>query len=251
MTSRNRILGAALATLALPMASEAKADDGAYPLVYGQRPMVLLRGMSQGEAAFSFDKPDFEGSDLAISLLGSVEYGITEELSVGVLAVPLALSPDVSFGQPVAHGTLRFIDKEKYEVGATARLTFPGENGGDLGIGAGLLGRFYLHKAAWLNVGAFVNVAASKPATTTIEVPFNLAVSFTRNLFFTLDTGFFIPEGDLDALVMSSFAGLGYTVGVERPKFDLFVRGGLPRLISAGTEVFDVTVQVGGRLFFQ
>jgi hypothetical protein len=251
MTFRTRLLTAAFTSLvASSIAGQALAED-AYPLVYGQRPIVLTKGLSQGQAAFSFLRPDVEGSDLFVSLDASYDFGLTEDLTVGVLAVPLALSPESAYGQPTAYGTLRLVDKEKYEVGAHAGLVFPGPNGGDLGLGAGLLGRIYLHKAAFLNVGALFNVTLSDPALTQIDIPFDLGVSFTRNLFFTLDTRFIIPEGEFDALILSSFAGLGYTVGQERPVIDLFVRGGFPTLLLAGVENYNLQVQVGGRYYFE
>jgi hypothetical protein len=252
MTFRTRMLTAAFASLvASSVSAQALAEDS-YPLVYGQRPIVLTKDLSEVEAAFSFLKLDIEGSDLLVSLAASYDFGLTEDVTLGVLAVPVGLSPTTSYGQPQAYATARLIDQEKLEVGARARLTFPGPDGGDLGLGAGLVGRFYLSEAAFLNVGALVNVTLSSPSFTHLEIPIDLGVSLTRNLFLAIHTGIVVPEFEIGDLTLPLHAGLGYTVGTERPVFDLFARAGVPFLITGGgTRHSDLQIDIGGRYYFE
>ncbi len=252
MKSRTCALGAAFASLVATSApGTAQAGDGDYPLVYGQRPLVLTKGLQQVEGAFGFLRPDVAGADLAVSVLGSYEIGITDEITAGVIAVPLGISPEVNYGQPVAYATLRLADAEAYDLGIRGRLTFPGPEGGDVGIAFGLAGRFQIHKAAWVDAGALVDVTLSDPAVTTLEVPLNLGVSLTRQLFFTLDTSLKVPEADFDVASVSSFAGLGYTVGVESPRLDLYLRAGLPHIAFQEPVSYDTQIQIGGRYFFR
>jgi hypothetical protein len=252
MTLRARAIVTVFTSLAASSAATAAhAGEGDYPLVYGQRPLVLTKGLQQAEGAFGFFQPDVSGADMSVSLLASYELGISEELTAGIIAVPLGLSPEVAYGQPVAYATLRLVDAEGYDVGVRGRVTFPGPDGGDLGLGAGVVGRFRLNKAAWADFGGLLNVILADPSVTTVEIPLNLAVSFTRQLFFTLDTSLSLPEVSFDGAFVSSFAGLGYTVGVETPRFEVFARAGLPHLRLEEPVTYDTQVQLGGRYFFR
>ena len=252
MIFRHRTLAAAFASLVASSVSGAALAEDSYPLVYGQRPIVLTKDLTQIEAAFSFVKPGFEGSELAVRLDAAFEYGIAEDLTLGVLAVPLGIEPERAYGQPVAYGTYRLLDQAQFEVGARASVTFPGPDDGDLGVAAGLVGRVYFNNAAFLNVGALFGLSFSDPTVTRLDVPVELGVSLTRNLFLSVQTGLGVPELDLDAFTLPARLAVGYTEGEERPTYDVFVRAGTPSVVTH-SDAFspDLVLDVGGRYYFQ
>lgn len=252
MTLRHRTLSAALASLVASSVPAAALAEDSYPLVYGQRPIVLTKDLSQIEAAFSFVKPGVEGSGIAVRLDANFDYGLTEDLTLGVLAVPLGIEPDRAYGQPVAYGTYRLLDKARLEVGARASVTFPGPDDGDLGVAAGLVGRVYLNKASFLNVGAHFGLTFSDPTVTRLDVPVELGVSLTRNLFLSVQTGLGIPELDLDAFTLPARLAVGYTEGEERPTYDLFVRAGTPSVVTHSDGLGpDLVLELGGRFYMR
>ncbi len=253
MTFRTVIPGLALATLATAgLAGSAQAEDE-FPLVYGQRPIVLTKGLSQVDAAFSalkLDNPFID--DVFLRLDASYNYGVLDDLTAGILAVPLALSPEADYGNPQVYGTYRFLNGP-VEVGAHLRLTLP-VNGGDFGAGVGALARFDLNKAAYINVGLLLNMTFGDSTVLGLNVPVEFAVSFTRQLFFTVDTGLFFPNFDGDAWSVPLGVGLGYTLEAPNggPLADIFFKFSLPTAInnSAVFETFDWQAQLGGHFFF-
>lgn len=253
MTFRIAVSGLALAALATAgLAGTAQAEDDDFPLVYGQRPIVLTKGLSQVDAAFSLFKADLPGATVALRLDASYDYGVLDDLTVGILAVPLALSPDADYGNPQVYGTYRFLNGP-VEVGAHLRLTLP-VNGGDFGAGVGALARFDLNKATYINVGALLNMTFGDSTVLGLSVPVELAISFTRQFFFTVDTGLFFPNFDGDAWAIPLGVGLGYTLEAPAggPLLDLFFKFSLPSAINNATvfETFDWQAQLGGRFFF-
>jgi hypothetical protein len=250
--SRLAASGALVASLAAATTTTARAEDP-YPLVYGQRPIVLTKGLSQVEAAFSFlSYTDVGGEDkVAVALNASFDYGILENLTAGVLAVPLALSPDANYGDPQVYGTYRFMSGA-FDLGAHLRLTLPVE--GDFGTAVGVLARFFLNKATFINVGALLNITFADDTVLGLSVPIELAISFTRNLFFSVNTGFDLQNFDAGSWSIPLGIGLGYSIegGQGTPLADIFLRFGFVNAITdqAAFENLVWNAQLGGRFFF-
>lgn len=252
MTTRSsikRILLLSATAAGMTFSAAASAEDDGYPLVYGQRPIVLTKGLSQIEAAFNFTKLDI--SDVRIGLNASFDYGILDNLTAGVLAMPLSLSPESDYGNPSVYGTYRFLEGA-FDLGAHLRLNLP-VNSGDFSMGVGAVGRFFLNDAAFVNVGALLGVTFGDATSLGLSIPVELGISFTRNIFFSVDTGFTYVNFDTDAWAVPLGVGVGYSLeGVQgSPMLDLYLKFGLTNAIGSSGAFEDLSWQalLGGRFY--
>lgn len=249
---RTLALSCILSAVVVATPSGAHAEDE-YPLVYGQRPIVLTEGLSQIEAAFTaikFDNPFVD--DVFLSLNASYDYGILENLTAGVLAVPLALSPEADYGNPRVYGRYRLLSGA-FDLGVNLGITLPIQSGSDLGIDVGVLARFFLNKATYLNAGIYLGISFADGTPLSLSIPVELAISFTRNIFFSVDTGFNIANLDGDSFAIPLGVGLGYTLegATGGPMLDLYLKFGFPTAITdAGAfEVMTWQAMLGGRFY--
>jgi len=239
------------AFVAAPTSAHADDDEG-YPLVFDQRPIVLTAGLSQIEAAFGarkIDSPLFP--DVFLRLDATFDYGVTDNLTVGILAVPLALTPEADYGNPRAYARFRLI-KGPVEVGVALGVTVP-VNSGSLGVDVGLVARLFLNKAAYLNIGGTFGINFATGTPLSLSIPVDLGISLSRNLFLTVASGFNIPVLDNDFWAVPLGAGVGYTLEAANggPMADLFLKFNLPFIVNSNTTFDDMTWEVflGGRLY--
>lgn len=249
------------ATLTAPLAARAEEGDEPYPQVYGQRPITLDEGQFVATGVFEFLKPG-KGADMEISLLGSVDYGVMKNLTVGALAVPLGLSPETNYGNPEAYVRYRFLrGATPVELGVDLRARFPVEDGSKFGLAPGLVGSWEINDAAKLEFGVYLPLTFSDPIAKELYVPISLAISFTRNIFFEVGTGLDLPDFDGDLLMIPLEVQVGYTLpkNDESPLADIFLGFGFPGFLgptinsdlttSTGVNTDTWQFQIGGRLF--
>lgn len=238
---------AATTLIATPLVAEARAE-GPYPLVYSQRPITLTAGLFQVDGSFIGIIP--QHADFMLNLNIDVEYGITDDFTVGVNLFNMGLIPDAVYGNPRALGRYRFTEGT-FELGAELGLLLP-LNGGHFGVDVGLIGRLFLTRAMFLNIGAVFTASFSEGTPLGFRVPIELAISLWRQFYIQIMTGVTIPDlrGDMEIPVG---LGFGYTVKKTdaTPFADITLSAYLPYAITTGNfSANDIFVMLGGRFFF-
>ncbi|MCC6620988.1 MAG: hypothetical protein IT385_07020 [Deltaproteobacteria bacterium] len=247
------------------MAAHAEeGEEDPYPIVYGQRPITLNAGQSVPAATFLFSESGIEGADMGISLLAAFDYGVIENLTAGVSA-PFMLSPEGDVGNPHIYGRYRFLrGATPVELGVELGATFPVVDGTDFGIDVSLLGKYQINKAAQLRFGLRLDLVFADELGKSFGIPLDLAISFTRNIFFELNTGVFLPDFEGDLLTVPLGIKVGYTLpkSDDEPLADIFLGFSFPGFLGPTIEIVDGvpesstgvntdawTIMLGGRIF--
>jgi|GEM_PF-1650374 len=250
------ILG--LFVLAAPLSASAQ---GNFPLEYSERPLTINEGTIAVQAALQYYKiADQEAGgitisfDPIISLLADVSYGITDDFEVNVLAVPLVLSPDTDYGNPVISGTYRFL-RSAVELAGYVGLTLPVQDGSDFGLTVGMPALFGLTPTTKIVSGIYLPIVFADETVVSLSIPVEFAVNFSPQFFLNIFTGIGMTDLDPDLLSVPLGVGVGYTLpaSADRPLGDLFARFSFPSFINGGdgdTIVTDILqFQIGGRFF--
>jgi hypothetical protein len=196
------------------------AEEG-YPLVYTQRPLTLGEGLLRIDAELEFVKLCGSAagitvcSDLDAALAVGAGYGITSQLEVGATVLPLALAPEVDYGDPSIYGKYTLVEGE-LEVGARLEVWFPVR--GDFAVQVGVPIDWKPVRGFALHSGAFLTIMATDPTHAAVSIPFVFVVNATDSLFFGLATGvvFAVTDpGPGDTLEVPLGLELGYSVPGE------------------------------------
>jgi len=241
------LCAAAVALLVTHLPDSARAE-GPYPLVYSQRPITLTEGLFQVDANFIGIIP--QHTDFMLNLAVDVEYGVTEDFTIGVNLLSMGLIPDPSYGNPRAHGRYRFTEGS-FELGAELGLLLP-LNGGHFGVDVGLIGRLFLSRSMFLNIGAVFTANFSEGTPLGFRIPIELAISLWRQFYLQIHTGVNIPDLRGDVEIPVGF-GLGYTIKKTdaTPLADISLSAYLPYAITTGNlSANDIFVMLGARIFF-
>ncbi|MFO0749990.1 MAG: hypothetical protein U1F43_30620 [Myxococcota bacterium] len=251
------------ASLVTPLVAHAEeADEEPYTIVYGARPITLNAGQFAGALALDFIKPG-SGADLAIDADIALDYGVIKNLTVGVEA-NFGLSPKSDLRNPTLYGLYRFLrGATPVELGVILEATFPVEDGTHFGLAPGIVGSWQINPAAKLEFGVKLGLTFSDPLGKELAVPLALAISFTRNIFFQLDTGLFLPDFKSDLLIVPVGVRFGYTLpkNDDSPLLDLYVGFSFPSFLGPKLDLTNGTsstgvntdfweIAVGGRFFY-
>jgi len=251
------------ATAVVPLSAHAEeGEEDPYPLVYGQRPITLNEGQSVPMAMFNFS--EVGGDDMLIGLTAGFDYGIIKNLTAGVTA-PFSISPEGDVGNPRIYGRYRFLrGATPVELGVDLGATFPVVDGTDFGVDLGLLAKYQINDAAQLRFGVYLDVVFADETVTGLRIPIDLAISFTRNIFFELNTGINLPDFEGDLLTVPLGIKVGYTLAKsdDEPLADIFLGFAFPGFLGPTIEVNDGipesstgvntdawTIVLGGRIF--
>lgn len=252
---------AAAAALTMSMAPLAHAEDeegdDTESVVYAQRDITLATGLVRPEGMLSFTR--ISGvDDTFIRLDALAAWAPIKHLEVGALAVPLALSPEVDYGNPRLYARYQLTDGA-FQVAPELGFEFNKSNVLSLGVPM----RFKVNPAAYIDVRPFILFdfpGSDDPDGTetvvSLAIPIEVAISATRNIYASIQTGLYVPDFDFDF----AFMPLGLEVGYSLPsaadtawidiylgfRFDGFLNLGPGDAIS--TDVW--TLGLGGRFHF-
>jgi hypothetical protein len=244
--SLSPLLAAAL--LAPTFATKAFAEDGEEPAVYAQRDIILQKDLIRPEAMLGFSK--FAGvDDLYIQVFGSAAWSPATNLQVGALAVPLTISPDTEYGDPRLYARYRVLDGD-IQLAPELGFTFNGANILDLGLQT----QFTLNKASFVRVAPTLTIDFEADAKRFgLEVPVELAISASRQIYGAFRTGLYVPQFDFDIASIPLGVEVGYSFAKNDVAwFDLYAQFTLPALITpTADEMFHADtfmIGLGGRI---
>jgi hypothetical protein len=171
------------------------------PISYALQPLTLTAGTIRAE--MDYDATQF--SQVVVSLHRTetdskidlaAHYGITDDFEAFLLAVPLAISPDVQYGNPEIGALVRFV-RGDVELGAKAGVFFPALAGTKVSfeLGVPLLIRFA--GIGRIDTGVSLLLAATSPLSKAVAIPILASVNLMEQLFVRLETGVLL-EPDLD-----------------------------------------------------
>jgi len=257
---RTNLVTALLGLVVFAVPLTASAQNG-LPLKYSERPLTITEGTIAIQGAFDYLKlPTLDlgplGSvtpDPIISFVADVSYGISDDFEANIIAVPVVLSPDTKYGNPVLSGTFRFL-KTAVELGVHAGFVIPVQSGSNFQLNLGVPALFGLTDTTKILSGLYFNLDFGDSTIATLRIPIEFAVNLTPQFFLDVFTGISMFDVDPDNLAIPLGVGLGYTLAAsaDSPLADLFVRFQFPAFLNASgdtvvTDVFEF--QLGARFF--
>lgn len=258
----NRTLTTTLSGLMLAAALPALAQDGQtsarYPTRYADRPLNLPAMTLRANLDLSIQNvPSVStfggGSQIAVGLLGGAAFGITDRIEVGTTFLPLALSPDVNYGDIPIYGQFGVTR----DLAVRLTLDLPAATRFGVTIGGTYAIRL---DALRVDVGAAFSLRATDPASYNIQVPVVASYNVMPSLYLSLETGLNTTEFDIIGIPLV-FGGY-YTIEKGgQPMLDLGasfgwrgLRGG-GGLVNFGSAVNDAlnaenfSLLVGGKFY--
>lgn len=260
---------AALVTSSLPATVFAEdGDEEGYltePVVFAQRRLVMAAGQIRPDASIYFAQFGAD-SDTFIGINALVDWAPIEKLQVGALAVPLLLSPDAEYGDPMLYARYLLLDGN-FQLAVEGGYTFSNlgddEEGGSPGaIHLGVPLRYALNPAARLDFRP-VLVLNLPPSggdlVADLNLGLSLGVSLTRNIYIDVTTGLAIPDFDFDLASIPLGLEVGYSLeGNENAAFiDIYLSAGFDAFLlpnaPEGADALNLdvwTIALGGRFHF-
>lgn len=173
-------------------APPALARPPAQPVRHALRPLALPAGTARIDAAFQITSQDRDalGRQSYVSFLGVIGYGVTDDLELGAIALPLQVSPEGHFGDPGAYALYRFVEGD-VEAGGwiEARVPVREESAFTAGASARLLVR--ASESVRIDGGVSYLVAFRDPEEA-MQLGFPVSVAFhsSETFFLGVSTGF-------------------------------------------------------------
>ncbi len=227
---------AALAVSALVFAApgHAAADEGdpapaeanapRLPVAYASRPLTLPRLVLDPGAGFELSRVTTTITNLSVG----AAFGVTDDLQVSALALPLQLTPRLRYGQggqpgPRIGADLRYASQGTegaLHLDATI-LSLPATTG--VILRPGLAWRFHPGTTGRIDLGAYLPATIGQTATVGLDVPFSFTIDLGRTFHAGLSTGFSFATWQAPVDITIPFGLLaGITVvGKDGPVLDV------------------------------
>jgi hypothetical protein len=188
----------------------AEAQVFAYPTRYVQRPLTLGSGMLRfdGNAIFRHRAGP---ADETFGIEGGLGIGLTRDLELGALFLPLQLAPSVDYQRPSVYLMGR-LARGTAEVGVRGSITIPTNDAEFVTLEAGLPVLIHFGQVARLDFGAFLQLETSNPLAWWVRFPLALSFNVTPRLALGPYAGFRIRLDDRGNEIPVGFM-LSYTIG--------------------------------------
>ncbi|MDP6944912.1 MAG: hypothetical protein QF464_12240, partial [Myxococcota bacterium] len=212
------------------------------PLVLPAETMSLATGMGIGHA---------QGLEPAFGMMGAASFGLSNDIEIGTVFLPLQLSPVVAYDLPSFHAIIRAKHGE-YELGVSTELVVGIQDSSSwiFSIGSPTL----IRSGKWLRIdtGGYLDFVFSNPLSFNLRAPLDLHFQFTDEFFGSVYTGFVVPHFDLVNLIIPFGFGVGYAFEHDTtPLCDLRLHMRWPRLMGMNVvEPESFTVSLTARFFF-
>lgn len=229
---------------------------------YAQRPLTL----PTGHVRVDLGPPDFgymdhgllnnrrglnilvpSRGDASVGLGLGAAVGVMENLEVGTLLLPFALSPDFDFGDIELYGRYEFL-QGRYELAAQLTVNIPTDT--DFGFGIGVPALFEIGDSIRVDTGAELEVVFYDDTQVNLDIPAAFSVEVADIAFVGVRTGLFVRDfDDIDI-------NLGAQAGVTLLKMvDLTASFNWPFFISSRNylDAFNLDwfqIIFGGTLYF-
>ena len=180
-------------------------------------------------------------------------YGLTDEVEVGASVLPATFAPNATYGPPGVYAI----------VHANAGLEFGMLFGVNIPVGFNQIWSVPWYGLTTLPLGDMVRLdlglgmvfLASNPVSVTLDVPIELSVSVTDEIFVNVFTSIVLPRFNEKYMTMPFGFGAGYTLTTsEGPMADVMLHLQWPRLYnnlaSGNTEADTILLVLSGRFYF-
>lgn len=166
------------------------------------RPTAPMRDGTLGLAAQG------EGDNTALYLNAGLAFGVTDNLDIGVLALPMLLAPDTRYGDPVLYGTYR-LSRGELEAGVFVGFDLPVND--ELDITAGIPLILHAGSSARVDLAALLHVRFDDNSPVDLMFPIEIAFAASRRVFVGPESGIMIADFDRVLVPLGFF--VGYTLG--------------------------------------
>lgn len=259
---KTTLCAASIAALLSSLPATVHAEDGdeegyvKEPVVFAQRRLVLAQGLLRPDASFYLQQ-FVDGGDTYVGFNAAVDWAPIEKLQVGALAVPLLLSPDADYGDPMIYARYLLLDGN-FQLAVEGGYTF--SDPGAIHLGVPL--RYHLNTAAHLDFHPVLDLNLPPEGgdlVADLNLGLSLGVSLTRAIYIDVVTGLILPDFDFDAASIPLGLEVGYSLeGNEGAAFiDIYLRAAFDRFLlpnapeGADTLNLDAwSVALGGRFHF-
>lgn len=209
------------------------------------------------EPGFSYSQVGPLGIESTALGLGAA-YGITNDLEVGAIFVPLQLSPEVEIRDAYGWVTLQS-RSDVTDVGLRLGVFAPLADDSKAGLELAAPLQLHMGGSASLDIALISLISFGDETIANFEIPLRLAFNATENVFFGVRSGILLPEFESTALLLQLGAFVGYTVEFQdRPATDITVSATWPSFVTAADDyaqvagdVFVIGVGANGFLFFE
>jgi hypothetical protein len=247
VTLRSSVLLSGSIIAAVSLTTLSSRADTEYPLSFVERPLTLPAMTLAPEFDIGVERAGLGSGLGAVSATAGVmnlgaTFGITNDIEVGALVVPIQFNDPAGYGDPEFFATFRFLHTPSIELGARLNLVIATPRDG-LSAGALIMPGVPLlvHVGKILRIDAEVAVPISVQAGTGIStsggpeitttnavgvgltVPVEVAVDIIEPLHADVTTGLTIGDfrDAADSTVVPLGFGVGYAIGTKRPLLDL------------------------------
>lgn len=171
-------------------------------------PLGPLQPMRDGTFTItSGDAPNGRRTGLQLNL--GLAAGLTENLDVGVLALPVRLTPDTDYLDPVLYGTYRF-SRGELEAGVYLAIDLPVQDHFDVTAGIPLI--LHVGNDVRADLAALLHIRFDDDhQPIDLMFPFELAFNINAHVFLGPETGIVIADFDNVYVPLGFF--VGYTFG--------------------------------------
>ncbi len=179
---------------------------------------------------------------VAVGLNLGAAYGVNNDLSIGAIVAPLALSPEFAYGNPTLFGKYRFLHGS-FEMAGALGITIPVEGDFAMSVGVPMRNRGMLR----FDVTPTVNLIFGEELITSVGAPINAFYNVAPDIFVGLVTGVMFTN-EFKNIGIPLGLGAGYTLQApEGPMLDITATFKVPGLVIADETsfVFDSGWSVG------
>ena len=189
--------------------------------------------------------------DVTVGLAAGAAYGVSDDIEVGSLLLPIVLSPEGDFGNISLFGTYR-LQPDATEIGLRAQLVLPTQ--GDFAIDAGVPFILRATDEVRVDTGGFLGLAFGDETTSQLRAPVAVSYQITEAIAAGVHSGFSLTDFDFDTFAIPLGIHGGYSIaGDAGPLADVTMSLGFPQLLVPGADdAFDAgtfAFQVGANVY--
>lgn len=162
------------------------------PTPFALRPLTLPHGMLRLDATFHITSEErVAGADRQtyVSLLGVAAYGVTDDIELGLIALPLQVAPEGRYDDPGAYGLFRLLSIDRLELGLGIEASVPVRDESAFANALSLRVLWRPADIVRVDTGAYLVALYHDPIRTSLRFPLVVTVQLTDGFFVGAQTG--------------------------------------------------------------
>ncbi len=221
------------------------------PLVLARRPLTVPAGAARIDGTFFVASAERDGGldrQSYVSLLGVIGFGVTDDLEIGLVALPVQIAPEGRFNDPGAYGLYRLVEGT-FEAGIQLAAHVPVRDESAFSTTASLRLLLRASDAVRLDGGVVFSALYHDPVQTALSLPVSVTFQASDTFFLGVSSGLdavFLPGQPNNAYIPAGVFLGGTLRGDEGPTGDLRVGWYLPS-VTDGTHTW--ILGFGGSFF--